>query len=116
MSLSSNHFLSTPIEYLKGVGPQRGELLRKELSLNTYADILTFYPNRYMDRTQFTRIMDLQNEGDYVQIKGEITYSEIIGEGRAKRLVSTFKDETGVIELVWFQGINWIEKMSTNQI
>jgi ATP-dependent DNA helicase RecG len=114
MSLSSNHFLSTPIEYLKGVGPQRGELLRKELSLNTYADILTFYPNRYMDRTQFTRIMDLQNEGDYVQIKGKITYSEIIGEGRAKRLVSTFKDETGVIELVWFQGINWIEKIVAN--
>lgn len=114
MFTNKNDILLTPIEYLKGVGPMRGELIRKELSIKTFGDMLTFYPFRYMDRTQFVKIKDIQNEGDYIQINGRITYSEIIGEGHAKRLVATFKDDTGAIELVWFKGINWIEKVIAN--
>jgi len=103
--------LLTPIEYLKGVGPQRGELLRKELELNTFGDMLTHFPFRYIDRSSFVKIGQLREEGAFVQIVGQITFSEVVGTGRGRRLVATFRDDTGMMELIWFQGMSWMEKV-----
>jgi len=102
--------LDTPIEYLKGVGPQRGELLRRELGIYTYGDLLLHFPFRYIDRTRFHLIRDIRQEGEQYQIKGVLRRIETVGEGRAKRLVGTLRDETGAVELVWFQGIAWLER------
>ncbi|MEI6410797.1 MAG: ATP-dependent DNA helicase RecG [Bacteroidota bacterium] len=102
--------LDTTIEYLKGVGPQRADTLKKELNVFTFADLLYHYPFRYVDRTKFHSIRDLQTEGEQVQLRGILRRMEMLGEGRAKRLTATLRDETGVIELVWFQAINWLEK------
>ena len=109
----SNTLLQTPIEYLKGVGPQRGELLRKEVGIHKYEDLLHFYPNRYIDRTRYYKINELQSQSlgtiAEVQIIGKIINIKTVEFGKAKkRLVATFVDETGEIELVWFQGHKWI--------
>lgn len=103
-------FFETRIEYLKGVGPTKSELLNKELSIFTYADLLEHYPFRYEDRTQFLRISDLHASEVYVQVRGFITHVQHAGYGRKKRLVATLKDDTGTLELVWFKGIPWIQK------
>jgi len=116
--MSSNNLLLTPIEYLKGVGPSRGELLRKELGIHKYADLLNFYPNRYIDRTRYYKINELQNNIAEVQIIGKIINIKTVefAKGR-KRLVATFVDDTGQMELVWFQGHKWIrESLKLNQI
>lgn len=102
--------LSNPIEYLKGVGPQRGELLRKEVSIHTFSDLLNYFPFRYVDRTKVEKIISLHGQMDFVQIRGRITRIETVGEKRAKRLVATLRDDTGEIPLVWFQGHQWMEK------
>jgi ATP-dependent DNA helicase RecG len=102
--------LSNPIEYLKGVGPQRGELLRKELALHTFGDLLQYFPFRYVDRTKVEQIARLSGQQDFVQIRGRITSIELTGEKRGKRLVATLRDETGQIDLVWFQGWQWMQK------
>ncbi|QBZ98084.1 ATP-dependent DNA helicase RecG [Flavobacterium sangjuense] len=105
----SNSLLQTPIEYLKGVGPQRGELLRKELGIHRYEDLVNFYPNRYIDRTRYYKINELQKNDSEVQIIGKIIHIKTVEFGKAKkRLVATFVDETGEIELTWFQGHKWI--------
>ena len=105
----SNSLLQTPIEYLKGVGPQRGELLRKELNIHRYEDLVNFYPNRYIDRTRYYKINELQKNDSEVQIIGKIIHMKTVEFGKAKkRLVATFVDETGELELVWFQGHKWI--------
>lgn len=103
------NLLETPIEYLKGVGPQRGDLLRKELSIHKYSDLLNLFPNRYIDRTRYYKINELQNNNSEVQIIGKIVHLKTIEQGKGKsRLVATFADETGQMELVWFQGQKWI--------
>jgi ATP-dependent DNA helicase RecG len=105
----SYQLLQTPIEYLKGVGPQRGELLRKELNIHRYEDLINFFPNRYIDRTRYYKINELQKNESEVQIIGKIINVKTVEFGKAKkRLVATFVDETGEIELVWFQGHKWI--------
>ncbi|MFZ4679055.1 MAG: ATP-dependent DNA helicase RecG, partial [Flavobacterium sp.] len=105
----STSLLQTPIEYLKGVGPQRGELLRKELNIHRYEDLVNFYPNRYIDRTRYYKINELQKNDSEVQIIGKIIHIKTVEFGKAKkRLVATFVDETGELELVWFQGHKWI--------
>jgi ATP-dependent DNA helicase RecG len=105
----SNSLLQTPIEYLKGVGPQRGELLRKELGIHRYDDLVNFFPNRYIDRTRYYKINELQKNDSEVQIIGKIIHIKTVEFGKAKkRLVATFVDETGQIELTWFQGHKWI--------
>ena len=105
----SNSLLQTPIEYLTGVGPQRGELLRKELNIHRYEDLINFYPNRYIDRTRYYKINELQKNDSEVQIIGKIIHIKTVEFGKAKkRLVATFVDETGELELVWFQGYKWI--------
>jgi ATP-dependent DNA helicase RecG len=102
--------LDTGIEYLKGVGPQRAEALKKELGVFSCQDLLFHFPFRYIDRTAFHRIRDIQEEGAQYQLRGVLRRLETLGEGRAKRLVGTLRDESGMIELVWFQGIAWLEK------
>lgn len=100
--------LQTPIDYLKGVGPNRADLLRSELGIHTYQDLINLFPNRYIDKTQYYKINELQRNSADVQIIGEITSLKDAGTGRAKRLIATFKDETGIMELVWFRGHKWI--------
>ena len=113
-----NNLLLTPIEYLKGVGPSRGELLRKELGIHKYVDLINFYPNRYIDRTRYYKINELQNNVAEVQIIGKIINVKTVefGKGR-KRLVATFVDDTGQMELVWFQGHKWVrESLKINEV
>ena len=102
--------LQTPIEYLKGVGPQRATVLKKELGVFTYRDLLFHYPFRYIDRTCFYKIKELHVDLSYIQLIGRVVSKEILGDKYKKRLVVQLKDETGLIELVWFQSINWVEK------
>jgi ATP-dependent DNA helicase RecG len=104
------HKLSTPIEYLKGVGPQRGELLKKELGIYTYADLLQNYPFRYIDRTRFYKVNQLNAELPHVQVLARVLSKAVVGEKRTKRLVVELKDDTGTFESVWFQSIKWFER------
>ncbi|MBD3581141.1 ATP-dependent DNA helicase RecG [Flavobacterium selenitireducens] len=101
--------LQTPIEFLKGVGPSRAQLLRKELGIATYADLANFFPNRYIDRTRYYKIGELNQSSAEVQVIGKIIHVKTV-EGKGKRLVATFADETGQMDLVWFQGIKWIRE------
>ena len=94
------NLLQQPIEYLKGVGPARAELLKKELNIFSFSDLLQHYPFRYMDRTNFSTIKEIDSDEKYYQLKGIITSVKTIGENRQKLLVATFKDATGVCELV----------------
>lgn len=113
-----NNLLLTPIEYLKGVGPNRGALLRKELGIHKYADLINFYPNRYIDRTRYFKINELQNNVAEVQIIGKIINVKTVefGKGR-KRLVANFVDDTSQMELVWFQGHKWVrESLKINEV
>ena len=105
-----NNLLDTPIEYLKGVGPQRGDLLRKELNIHRYGDLINLYPNRYIDRTRYYKINELQNSNSEVQIVGKIINIKTVEQKKGKRLVATFLDDTGQMELVWFQGHKWIRE------
>lgn len=104
----SNHFLSSPIEYLKGVGPQKADLLKTELRIFTFQDLLTHYPFRYVDRTKFYKIKEINAELPYVQLRVKIVSTDFIGAKRAKRFVAVVTDGTGSLELVWFQGAKWI--------
>lgn len=101
-------FLDTPIEYLKGVGPPRADLLKKELQIFTFGDLLTFYPFRYVDRTKFYKVKEIKEELPYVQLRGKIVSMRTEGKPRAQRLIVLFADTSGSIELVWFQGVKWI--------
>lgn len=107
---NSQNILSTPIEYLKGVGPARADLLKKELSVFTIGDLLMQFPFRYIDKTKFHRISELSEESGHVQLKGVLRQLSTVGEGRKRRLVGRFRDESGSIELVWFSGIHWLQK------
>ncbi|MBC34755.1 MAG: ATP-dependent DNA helicase RecG [Bacteroidetes bacterium] len=105
----SYNFLKTPIEYLKGVGPKRGELLRKELGIFTFDQLLTYYPYRYIDRSKFFKINEINSDSAYIQLKGYISGAQIVGQKRGRRLSAKFSDGTGTIELLWFQGIKWVQ-------
>jgi ATP-dependent DNA helicase RecG len=100
--------LDTNIEFLKGVGPKKAELLQKELGIFTCEQMLSHYPFRYIDRTRFYKINELSEDLPYVQILGRITAKEQIGEKHKKRIIAKLSDETGVMELVWFQGLKWV--------
>ena len=102
------HILDTPIDFLKGVGPLRSDLLKKELRIFTYGDLLMHYPFRYIDRSKIHTIAELREAMPNIQLKGKIIKFEEKGQKRAKRLIAHFQDETGVIELVWFKGARWI--------
>ncbi len=104
----SSFFLETPIEYLKGVGPARAEVLKSEVSVFTFADLLTFFPFRYVDRSRFYLISDIRDESTYIQLKVKLENKQSVGKLHAQRLIATVRDESGMIELVWFQGGKWI--------
>lgn len=103
--------LKTPVEYLKGVGTQRAEALKKDLGIFTCEDLLYYYPFRYIDRTRFYKISELHPDLPAVQVLGRVVSKDIIGEKQGRRLVAQFRDDTGTIELVWFQSIRWIDKI-----
>jgi ATP-dependent DNA helicase RecG len=100
----------TPIAYLKGVGAMRAEVLKKELGITSFEDLLRHFPYKHIDRTRFYKIREIDDELPYVQVLARVTHIEIAGDKRTRRLVAQAKDDTGTIELVWFQGIKWIEK------
>ena len=102
-----DEFFQTPVEYLKGVGSVRGDALKKELGICSYGDLLQHFPFKYIDRTRFYKVKEASPEMLYVQIIARVKHKEIIGEKAGKRLVAVAQDETGPIELVWFQGITW---------
>jgi len=85
-------------------------MLKKELEIFTFADLLNHYPNRHIDKTQINKISDIGANTDYIQVAGTLLFFEIIGEKRSKRLVAQIKDATGILELTWFQGITWVQK------
>ena len=101
-------FLDTDITYLPGVGPKRAELLNKELSVFTFRDLLYYFPYKYIDRTRFYKISELDPDLPFVQIRGKIKGYSPEGHGTAKRLVADFQDDTGTVKLVWFKGGKWI--------
>jgi ATP-dependent DNA helicase RecG len=106
----NSQVFQTPIEYLKGVGLSRAEILKKELQIFSFDDLLRHFPYKYIDRTKFYKIKEIQPELPYVQLLARLTHKEILGEKHTRRLVIQAQDDTGVIELVWFQGIKWVEK------
>ena len=104
------NYLQTPITYLKGVGPNRANTLQSELGIATYQDLLNLFPNRYIDKTQYYKIAQLQRNNADVQIIGKIIHIKSVEQKKGKRLVATFTDETGEMELVWFRGQKWIRE------
>ncbi len=101
--------MTLKIEFLKGVGTAKADLLAKELNIRSVEDLLNHFPFRYIDKTKFQKISELTGDEDYVQIKGQVVQLQTLGAGRSKRLVAQFTDSSGQIELIWFQGIKWIE-------
>lgn len=101
--------LSTNITYVHGIGPKRAEILQKEISVSTVADLLSYYPYRYVDRSRFYYIHEIDEMLPYIQLKGKIASFEKMGEGRGRRLIAHFTDGSRFIDLVWFQGLKYVE-------
>lgn len=108
---TQNDILKTPIEYLKGVGPKRADVFRKEFNINTFEDLLHYYPYRHVDKSQIHKVADIAEDGSYIQLRGRISNVQIVGQQRGKRLTAQFSDDTGSIDLVWFNGIKWVQEM-----
>jgi ATP-dependent DNA helicase RecG len=106
----NSNSLQTPIVYLKGVGPNRAETLQSELGIHTYQDLINLFPNRYIDKTQYYKINQLQRNNADVQVLGKIVHLKSVDQKKGKRLVATFVDDTGQMELVWFRGQKWIRE------
>jgi ATP-dependent DNA helicase RecG len=106
-----NDFLKTPIEFLKGVGPQRADLLRQELGIHTFSDLLHHFPFRYIDRSRYVTVSELSTMETAAQLRGRIIAVSESGTGRTKKLSAKFQDASGVIDLIWFQGIKWIKPL-----
>lgn len=104
----SKEYLDTDITFLQGVGPKRAELLNKEADIYTFRDLLYYFPYKYIDRTRFYKIAELDPDLPLVQIKGVIKGYYTEGQGPGKRLVADFQDETGTLKLIWFKGGKWI--------
>ncbi|MGZ8545697.1 MAG: ATP-dependent DNA helicase RecG, partial [Flavisolibacter sp.] len=108
---SSPNILANPIEYLKGVGPLRGDMLKKELGIFTFYDLLHHFPYRHLDKTRITPIAGLTAATDYALVQGRLLYYEMSGSGSSKRITATLKDSSGVMELTWFKALHWVEKL-----
>lgn len=106
----ASSILDSPIEYLKGVGPLKGDMLRKELAIFTFRDLLEHFPLRHLDKTKVDAIRSITPQTEYIQVAGTITHMEILGQKSARRLVAQLQDNTGILELAWFQGIHWVQK------
>lgn len=107
--MNRTSFLDTPIEFLKGVGPLRAEVLRKELNIFVFGDLLRHYPFRYVDRSRFHTVASVQEDMPYIQLKGRISKVTLHGGKRPTRMTAMLTDATGSLELVWFQGIRWVK-------
>jgi len=107
----NQQIFQTPVAYLKGVGASRADVLQKELGISNFADLLRHFPFRYIDRTRFYKVKELNPELPNVQLIVRLRSKEILGEKHTKRLVAQVYDDTGVMELAWFQGVRWVEKM-----
>ena len=101
--------LNNEIQFLPGVGPKRAELLNIELNIKTFGDLLYYFPYKYIDRTKFYTINEVRSNLPYIQVKGRIGAIRSIGARNRKRLIAEFSDGTGTLELIWFQGVNWIK-------
>ena len=99
---------SRDIKYLSGVGPQRASVLNKELNIYSLHDLLYYFPYKYVDRSRIYYIHEIDGTMPYIQLKGEILGFETVGEGRQRRLIAHFSDGTGIVDLVWFQGIKFL--------
>ena len=104
-----NSLLQQNIKYLKGVGPQRAKVLGEDAEIQSLQDLLYYFPYKYIDRTVVHRICDLQEDMPYVQLRGQILDFFAEGAGRKKRIRATFTDGTGVVEIVWFAGLRYVE-------
>ena len=98
----------TPVEFIPGIGPKRAEWLRSELGVYDAGDLLEHLPFRYEDRTDFIEVKDITSDAIAVQMKGVITDVKQIPSKRGSRLVATFKDDSGTLDLVWFKGAKWM--------
>ncbi len=101
-------FAETPIEYLKGVGPARAGVLKSELGIGTFGELLTLFPFRYVDRSRFYLIAQIRDDSTYIQLRAKVVRKQTVGAQRNQRLIVTVSDQSGEIDLVWFQGISWI--------
>lgn len=104
--MSQRIHLDLPIEYLKGVGPIKGSLLRKQLSIDKLSDLIQYFPFRYVDKTEYVAIRDINIHADAVQIKAKLISFQEDGQGKAKRLIAQVEDHSGRLELIWFQGFH----------
>ncbi len=109
MPTTTTDLLNTPIEFLKGVGEKRGAVLRKEFNIQNFNDLLYYFPYRHIDKSHVYHVSDIVNDGGYILLRGKIQNVRIVGQMRAQRLTAIFSDETGSIELVWFNGIRWVQ-------
>ena len=102
------------IMYLPGVGPKKAEILQKEAGISSYEDLLFYFPYKYIDRSRFYKVAEVNGDIRYIQLKGRILFFDTVGEGRTRRLIGKFTDGTGTIDLVWFKGINYVlDKIKT---
>jgi ATP-dependent DNA helicase RecG len=108
---ANTDILNNPIDYLKGVGPQRADLLKKELNIFTFNDLLNYFPYRHIDKTKVNLIREINPSTDFIQVAGSLHNIDVVGIKSGKRLVATLRDKTGTLELAWFQGITWIQKI-----
>jgi len=109
-------FLDQDIKFLPGVGPKRAELLAKELKIKTFGDLIYYFPYKYIDRTKFYKISEIHAQMPFIQIKGQIRSMDTVGTGHKQRLTAKFYDDTGSIELVWFQSVKWqLEHLELNK-
>ena len=106
----NHNLLNTPIDYLKGLGVNRSDILKKELKIFNYKDLINLFPNRYIDKSKYYKIKDLPNFSCDVQIIGKISNISEIGIGRKKRLIAHFTDDEEEIELIWFKSLKWLKK------
>ncbi|HLG03605.1 MAG TPA: ATP-dependent DNA helicase RecG, partial [Bacteroidia bacterium] len=104
-----DNFLDTPIEYLKGVGPERAKLLKAEFEIQNFGDLLRWYPYRYVDRTRFYSTSEINADLSWVQLRGQILHVQTVGQKQGKRMVAQLVDAHGSVDLVWFQGLKWLQ-------
>lgn len=102
--------LDTSIEYVKGIGPERAKLIKNVLGISTVDDLLNFYPIRYLDKSKVHKISQLEETSQEIQLKGKITQVQEIQTGKTKRLSAKFNDDTGTMDLVWFQYSKWLKE------
>ncbi|MBP3715385.1 MAG: ATP-dependent DNA helicase RecG, partial [Phocaeicola sp.] len=101
---------SFDIKFVPGIGPNRAAILNKELNIYSLYDLLYYFPYKHIDRSRIYTIREIDGNMPFIQLRGQILSFETIGEGRTRRLIAHFSDGTGVVDLVWFQGIKFMEK------